>query len=146
MINTTDLLFGANTFWVVHWMKQITKAEFVTNEKNYRNNYINLEDSFEAQAARKKSQHWYGWFCVIGLDMWRIQRTKLSLESVKRLTFLCCRRTFHKQMYRYIHTSMHAYTNTLLEVDSLSRFPGKMLNIPKDSLEPSMRNGGESEN
>lgn len=39
-------------------MKQITKAEFVTNEKNYRNNYINLEDSFEAQAARKKSQHW----------------------------------------------------------------------------------------
>lgn len=41
---------------------------------------------------------------------------------------------------------MHAYTNTLLEVDSLSRFPGKMLNIPKDSLEPSMRNGGESEN
>lgn len=65
-------------------MKQITKAEFVTNEKNYRNNYINLEDSFEAQAARKKSQYWYGWFCLIGLDMWRIQRTKLSLESVKR--------------------------------------------------------------
>lgn len=41
---------------------------------------------------------------------------------------------------------MHAYTNTLLEVDSLRRFPGKMLNIPEDSLVPSMRNGGESEN
>ena len=46
-------------------------------------------------------------------------------------------------MYRYIHTSMQAYTNTLLEVDSLRRFPGKMLTIPKDSFEPSMRNGGK---
>lgn len=45
-------------------MKQITKAEFVTEEKNYHNNYINHEDWFEAQAARKKSQHWYSWFCV----------------------------------------------------------------------------------
>lgn len=41
---------------------------------------------------------------------------------------------------------MQAYTNTLLEVDSLRRFPGKLLNIPKDSFEPSMRNGGKSEN
>lgn len=84
MMNTTDLLFGANAFWVVHWMKQITKAEFVTEGRHYHNNYINHEDWFEAQAACKKSQHWYAWFCVIGLEMSRIQRTKLSLESVKR--------------------------------------------------------------